>query len=82
LNKEVYASRRVFIWISDLLGLKVSIYCAFVFIISSLFGDATGSSVGTIVTMVPILYPAGLVLEAHQIFLLGAIIYIKNFKMY
>ncbi|WP_185748215.1 hypothetical protein [Metaclostridioides mangenotii] len=57
-----------------MLGLKGSIFCAFAFIISSLFGVATGSSVCTIVTMDPILYSTGLVLGAHPIFLLVAII--------
>ena len=63
-----------FIWLSDILGMKGSIFCAFVFVISALFGVATGSSVGTLVTMVPILYPTGLVLGSHPIYLLGAII--------
>lgn len=63
-----------FIWLSDILGMKGSAFCAFVFIISALFGVATGSSVGTLVTMVPILYPTGLVLGSHPIYLLGAII--------
>ena len=63
-----------FVWISDILGIQGSIFCGFVFIISALFGVATGSSVGTLVTMVPILYPTGLVLGAHPIYLLGSII--------
>ncbi len=62
------------IWLSNIVGLEGAAFTVFVFIASALFGTATGSSVGTIITMVPVLFPAGVILGGNPAMLVGAIL--------
>jgi Na+/H+ antiporter NhaC len=48
-----------FVWLGNSIGMTGSLFCGFTFLSSALFGLATGTSVGTIVTLTPVLYPAG-----------------------
>jgi len=63
-----------FVWIGDSIGMTRAVFCAFTFVASAVFGLATGTSVGTVVTFTPVLFPAGVLLGANPIFLAGAIL--------
>lgn len=62
------------VWLGSSMGLHGSLFVGFTFLASLLFGLATGTSVGTVITMTPIFYPAGLILGGNPVFLLGAIL--------
>jgi Na+/H+ antiporter NhaC len=62
------------VWLGQITGLRGAWFVGFTFFTSLLFGVATGTSVGTVITMVPIFYPAGLVLGGNPVLLLGAIL--------
>ena len=51
-----------------------SIFTAFTFLAACLITTATGSSIGTLTTVFPILYPAGILLGSHPAILAGAIL--------
>ncbi len=63
-----------FVWLGQMLKLQGSAFTVFTFVISSILATATGTSIGTIVTVFPLLYPAGVLLGAHKLFLVGAIL--------
>ena len=63
-----------FVWVGYNIGLEGSIFTAFAFITSCLIATATGTSVGTIFTAIPILFPAGILLGANPALLAGAIL--------
>jgi len=62
------------IWLSLKVGLTGGLFTGATFIIACLVGTSTGTSVGTIITCTPILYPAGYLLGSHPVVLMGAII--------
>lgn len=62
-----------FVWVGVQLSLSGATFCAFTFVATSILATATGTSIGTIITGMTILYPAGLLLGAHPIVLVGAI---------
>ncbi len=62
------------VWAGSSLGLMGRAFVGFTFVASLLFGLATGTSVGTVITMTPIFYPAGILLGGNPILLLGAIL--------
>ncbi|MFQ6083353.1 MAG: Na+/H+ antiporter NhaC family protein [Candidatus Aminicenantia bacterium] len=62
------------VWVCFKAGLTGRLFAGTAFIIAVIVGTATGTSIGTIVTCTPILYPAGYLLGAHPAVLLGAII--------
>ena len=55
-------------------GMPGSIFTAFTFLAACLITTATGSSIGTLTTVFPILYPAGILLGSHPAILAGAIL--------
>ncbi|MGM9917268.1 Na+/H+ antiporter NhaC family protein [Anaerotignum sp.] len=63
-----------FIWIGDLLNVTGSTICVFSFIATAIIATATGSSIGTILTMVPIILPVGAVTGANMPVLVGALL--------
>jgi len=63
-----------FVWIGNSIGMTGSLFCGFTFFASAMVGLATGTSVGTTVTLVPVFYPAGVLLGANPILLAGAIL--------
>jgi len=50
-----------------------STICAFTFVISAIIATSTGTSIGTILTIVPVLLPAGVLMGANTPILIGAI---------
>lgn len=63
-----------FVWLADQIGMEGGIFTAFTFIATCLITSATGSSIGTLFTAFPILYPAGILLGANPGVLAGAIL--------
>lgn len=63
-----------FVWIADVVGIKGGIFTAFTFLATCLITTATGSSIGTLFTAFPILYPAGILLGSNPGILAGAIL--------
>ncbi|MFP4051730.1 MAG: Na+/H+ antiporter NhaC family protein [Thermoplasmata archaeon] len=63
-----------FVWLGNRIGLTGGLFVAFAFVACALFGAGTGTSIGTIFTMVPVLLPAGAILGGNQLFLIGAIV--------
>jgi Na+/H+ antiporter NhaC len=77
LFSAVMAQGRVaegLVWLGQTMSLKGGLFVGFTFFASLLFGLATGTSVGTVITMTPIFYPAGLILGGNPVLLLGAIL--------
>ena len=63
-----------FVWMADIIGMPSNIFTAFTFLASCLITTATGSSIGTLTTVFPILYPAGILLGSNPATLAGAIL--------
>ena len=63
-----------FVWMAHMVGMPGSIFTAFTFLAACLITTATGSSIGTLTTVFPILYPAGILLGSHPAILAGAIL--------
>lgn len=63
-----------FVWLADQIGMQGGIFTAFTFVATCLVASATGSSIGTLFTAFPVLYPAGILLGADPGFLAGAIL--------
>lgn len=63
-----------FVWLADIIGMKGGVFTAFTFLATCLITTATGSSIGTLFTAFPILYPAGILLGANPSILAGAIL--------
>ncbi|MCK9217324.1 MAG: Na+/H+ antiporter NhaC family protein [Firmicutes bacterium] len=63
-----------FVWLGDTLGLKGGAFVVFTFIATALISTATGTSIGTLFSGFPILYPSGILLGAHPLYLAGAIL--------
>lgn len=62
-----------FVWLGDMIGLSGGGFTAFTFVATCVIATATGTSIGTMFTAFPILYPSGLLLGANPVFLAGAI---------
>lgn len=62
------------IWIAQTLDLGRAAFVLAAFLICCLVSTATGTSLGTLILAVPLLYPAGLALGATPSVLLGAIL--------
>ncbi len=63
-----------FVWLAEKIGMQGGIFTAFTFVATCLITSATGSSIGTLFTAFPILYPAGILLGANPGVLAGAIL--------
>ncbi|MDR2663241.1 MAG: Na+/H+ antiporter NhaC family protein [Treponema sp.] len=63
-----------FVWLGSIMGLHGGIFVAFTFVITALMATATGTSIGTLFSAFPILYPSGILLGAHPTILAGAIL--------
>ncbi len=63
-----------FIWIGAELHIGPSVICAFAFIITAIIATSTGTSIGTTLTMVPILLPVGAIMGANVVMVAGAIL--------
>lgn len=65
---------RGFVWLAYTIDIKEGFFTAFSFLSTCLITTATGSSIGTLFTAFPILYPAGILLGSNPSFLAGAIL--------
>ncbi|MDD3339290.1 MAG: Na+/H+ antiporter NhaC family protein [Lachnospiraceae bacterium] len=63
-----------FIWLAYKLGMSGGIFTGFTFLASCLITTATGSSIGTLSTVFPILFPAGVLMGGNPAILAGAIL--------
>jgi len=63
-----------FVWLGDSLGLHGGMFVVFAFIATSVMSMSTGTSIGTLFSGFPILYPSGILLGAHPLYLAGAIL--------
>ena len=63
-----------FVWLGDMIGLSGGGFTAFTFVATCIIATATGTSIGTMFTAFPILYPSSLLLGANPVFLAGAIL--------
>lgn len=63
-----------FLWLSNKVGLHGGLFTGFTFLLSCLITAATGSSIGTLFTVYPILYPAGIIMGSNPSLLGGAIL--------
>lgn len=63
-----------FVWLGNSIGLTGGIFTAFTFAATSIIATATGTSIGTLFSAFPILYPSGILLGANPALLAGAIL--------
>jgi len=62
------------IWFSTAVGIKGAFFVMFTYIASALFGIATGTSLGTVFTMGPVLFPAAVAMGVSPAIAAGAIL--------
>lgn len=62
------------IWLADELGLEGAVFVTFTYVASAIFGIATGTSFGTVVTMTPVLFPAAVAMGISPALAGGAIL--------
>lgn len=62
-----------FVWLGDSLHLYGATFCAFTFVATSILATATGTSIGTIITGMTVLFPSGILLGCDPLILAGAI---------
>ncbi|NNF99348.1 MAG: Na+/H+ antiporter NhaC family protein [Desulfobacteraceae bacterium] len=63
-----------FVWLGYNIGMDGGLFTAFAFLAACAISTATGTSIGTLFTAIPILYPSGVLLGADPAFLAGAIL--------
>ena len=63
-----------FVWIGSKVGIHGAAFTVFTFAATCLIAGSTGTSIGTLFSCFPILYPAGILLGADPLFLAGAIL--------
>lgn len=63
-----------FVWISHMVGIDGGLFCAFTFVVGAVIGVSSGTSVGTTITMLPVFLPAGVLLGADPVMMVGAIL--------
>ncbi len=62
------------IWLSLVVGLKGALFPAITFICGSLLSTATGTALGTVIALTPIMYPVGVALGARPAVMAAAIV--------
>ena len=62
------------VWLSQQLALGPALFTLFVYVSCAILGTAMGTSVGIVVIMTPILYPAAIGLGIHPMLAAGAIL--------
>ena len=67
------------IWLASATGVEGTLFTAFVFIACCLLSTGSGSSMATVLTLGPPLYPAGVILGADPFLLAGAMVAGANF---
>lgn len=61
-------------WLCTTIGVSGALFPAIIFICGSMLSTATGTALGTVMSLAPVLYPVGVALGANQALLLGAIV--------
>ncbi len=61
------------VWLGNLTGVRGTSFVLLVFLLAAVISTSIGTSTGTVVTSVPVLFPAGIVLGANPALVLGAI---------
>lgn len=61
-------------WLCTSIGVGGAIFPLLVFIAGSILSSATGTAIGTVMALTPILYPVGVALGAYPPLVLGAIV--------
>jgi len=67
------------IWVSSIFSIKGNLFVVFTFIACCLLSTGSGSSMATVLTLGPPLYPAGVILGANPFLLAGALVAGANF---
>ena len=67
------------IWLASATGVEGTLFTAFVFIACCILSTGSGSSMATVLTLGPPLYPAGVILGADPFLLTGALVAGANF---
>ena len=62
------------VWLSQQLNVGPALFTLFVYVICSILGTAMGTSLGIVLIMTPIMYPAAVGLGVHPMFAAGAIL--------
>jgi Na+/H+ antiporter NhaC len=62
------------VWLGELVGVSSSLFLVVTFIAAATFASAVGTGYGTVIAFCTIMFPAGLVLGAHPVLMLGAIL--------
>jgi Na+/H+ antiporter NhaC len=67
------------IWLASATGVEGTLFTAFVFVACCILSTGSGSSMATVLTLGPPLYPAGIILGADPFLLTGALVAGANF---
>ena len=67
------------IWLASATGVEGTLFTAFVFVACCILSTGSGSSMATVLTLGPPLYPAGVILGADPFLLTGALVAGANF---
>jgi Na+/H+ antiporter NhaC len=67
------------IWLASATGVEGTLFTAFVFVACCMLSTGSGSSMATVLTLGPPLYPAGVILGADPFLLTGALVAGANF---
>ncbi|WP_327085959.1 hypothetical protein OIE66_26905 [Nonomuraea sp. NBC_01738] len=62
------------IWLADTVGMSGGFFMLFTYVACTIVGVATGSTVGTLSVMLPVLFPAGVLLGLPSALVVGAIV--------
>ncbi|MBN1351986.1 Na+/H+ antiporter NhaC family protein [candidate division KSB1 bacterium] len=62
------------VWAGKLVGVSSSIFIGVTFVLAAVFASAVGTGYGTVIAFCRIMFPAGLILGAHPVLMLGAIL--------
>lgn len=61
-------------WLCTTIGVSGALFPVIIFICGSILSTATGTALGTVMSLAPILYPVGIALGAYPPLILGAIV--------
>lgn len=63
-----------FVWLGEKVGLSGGAFVAFSFLAACIIATSTGTSIGTLYSTAPVLYPAGILLGADPVFMAAALL--------
>ncbi|KGJ87864.1 Na+/H+ antiporter NhaC family protein [Thalassotalea sp. ND16A] len=62
------------IWLSSLIDVGPALFALFIYVVCSVLGTAMGTSLGIVVIMTPVLFPAAVAVGVHPVLAAGAIL--------